>query len=153
MLIGLSFRFHESQSKKGKAYLAYVSEGMLKSQNWDMAMKFQKKNGSLFNSPSATASALMHVQNPGCLDYLHSVTEKFGPAGLHFFMYSWTNNYCSYFNKLHYLFLFLYIDFSVPAVYPLDIYARLCLVDNLERLGICRYFTNEIQSVMEDTYR
>lgn len=111
----------EGHSEKSKAYLAYLSEGLLKLQNWDMAMKFQRKNGSLFNSPSATAAAAISVQNPRCLNYLHSVIHKFGPA--------------------------------VPAVYPLDIYSRLCLVDNLERLGICQYFTNEIQSVLDDTYR
>nr|QIA61390.1 terpene synthase 5 [Chiococca alba] len=114
-------RLHESDLKGDQAYLAYVSEGMQKLQNWDLAMKFQRKNGSLFNSPSATAAAVMHVQNPASLNYLHSVVDKFGHA--------------------------------VPAVYPLDLYARLCLVDNLERLGICRHFTNEIEIVMEDTYR
>ncbi|XP_027077703.2 ent-kaurene synthase TSP4, chloroplastic-like [Coffea arabica] len=114
-------RICESHSKKSEAFLAYVSEGLLKLQNWDMAMKFQRKNGSLFNSPSATAAAAINVQNPSCLNYLYSVIDKFGPA--------------------------------VPAVYPLDIYARLCLVDNLEKMGISQYFTNEIQCVLDDTYR
>ncbi|KAL3503768.1 hypothetical protein ACH5RR_038217 [Cinchona calisaya] len=114
-------RLCESYSQESKAYLAYVSEGMVKLQNWDTVMKFQRKNGSLFNSPSATAAAVIHVQNPGCLSYLHSVLEQF--------------------------------DYAVPAVYPLDIFARLSLVDNLERLGICRHFWKEIQSVLDDTYR
>nr|QIA61389.1 terpene synthase 4 [Chiococca alba] len=114
-------RFFKSYSDESKAYLAYVSEGIIKLQNWDTVMKFQRKNGSLFNSPSATAAAVMHVHNPGCLDYLHSVLEKHGNA--------------------------------VPTVYPLDIYPRLCLVDNLERLGICGHFRKEILSVLDDTYR
>lgn len=114
-------RICESHSKKSEAFLAYVSEGLFKLQNWDMAMKFQRKNGSLFNSPSATAAAAINVQNPSCLNYLSSVIDKCGPA--------------------------------VPAVYPLDKYARLCLVDNLEKLGISQYFTNEIQCVLDDTYR
>ncbi|XP_044468247.1 ent-kaurene synthase, chloroplastic isoform X3 [Mangifera indica] len=63
-----------------KEYLAYVSEGMGKLQDWEMVMKYQRKNGSLFNSPSATAAALSHLQVAGCLEYLRSVLEKFGDA-------------------------------------------------------------------------
>lgn len=114
-------RLYESDSHESKAYLAYVSEGMVKLQNWDTVLNFQRKNGSLFNSPSATAAAVMHLHNPSFLNYLHSALQKFGNAA--------------------------------PAVYPVDIYARLCLVDNLERLGICRHFRKEIQSVLDDTYR
>ncbi|KAL5746640.1 hypothetical protein ACOSP7_027786 [Xanthoceras sorbifolium] len=58
-------------------YLAYVSEGMGKFQDWEMVMKYQRKNGSLFNSPSTTAAALTHLQNAGCLHYLRSLLEKF----------------------------------------------------------------------------
>lgn len=43
--------------------------------------------------------------------------------------------------------------FSAPAVYPLDIYSQLSTVDNLERLGISRYFRKEIQIVLDETYR
>jgi ent-kaurene synthase len=42
---------------------------------------------------------------------------------------------------------------SVPTVYPLDIYARLCMIDSLESLGIDRHFEEEIQSVLDETYR
>nr|GEV36684.1 ent-kaur-16-ene synthase, chloroplastic-like [Tanacetum cinerariifolium] len=38
------------------------------------------KNGSVLNSPSATASAFTHNQNAGCLLYLTSLLEKFGDA-------------------------------------------------------------------------
>lgn len=113
-------RCQESQFRGSEAYLAYVSEGIVKFQDWDMVMKYQRKNGSLFNSPSTTAAALMHVQNPAFLNYFDSILEKFGCA--------------------------------VPAVYPLDVYAQLCLIDNLERLGLCRHFGDDIQSVLEDTY-
>jgi ent-kaurene synthase len=41
----------------------------------------------------------------------------------------------------------------VPAVYPLDIYARLFMIDSLERLGIDRHFREEIKSVLDETYR
>ncbi|CAI9087983.1 OLC1v1022202C1 [Oldenlandia corymbosa var. corymbosa] len=114
-------RLYESNSKESKEYLAYISEGVVKIQDWDMVMKFQRKNGSLFNSPSATAAAVLHVHNPECIKYLRTTLDKFGNA--------------------------------VPAVYPLDIYGRLCLVDNLERLGICQQFKEEIRNVLDDTYR
>ncbi|KAI3764337.1 hypothetical protein L2E82_14344 [Cichorium intybus] len=104
-----------------EAYLAYVSEGLGNFHDWNMVMKYQMKNGSLFNSPSATAAAVIHHQNAGCLNYLSSLLEKFGNA--------------------------------VPTVYPLDLYMRLCMVDTLERLGITRHFTVEIQHVLDKTYR
>ncbi|CAK9165639.1 unnamed protein product [Ilex paraguariensis] len=110
-----------SYSEGKKAYLAYVSEGMGKLQDWDMVLKYQRNDGSLFNSPSTTAAALTYLQNDGCLNYLHSLVEKCGN--------------------------------SVPTIYPLDIYLRLCTVDNLERLGIDRHFMKEIRSVLDETYR
>nr|QZX44705.1 ent-kaurene synthase 1 [Cistus creticus subsp. creticus] len=63
-----------------KAYLAYVSEGLGKLQDWEMVMKYQQKNGSLFNSPSTTAAAFTHLQDDGCLCYLRTLLEKFGNA-------------------------------------------------------------------------
>lgn len=53
-----------------------------------MVMKYQMKNGSLFNSPSTTAAALAHYQDAGCLDYLFSLLEKFGDAGTFFMIAS-----------------------------------------------------------------
>ncbi|KAL0330886.1 UNVERIFIED_CONTAM: Cis-abienol synthase, chloroplastic [Sesamum angustifolium] len=41
----------------------------------------------------------------------------------------------------------------VPTVYPIDIYARLSMVDTLQRLGVDRYFQSEIDSILEETYR
>ncbi|KAH7536670.1 hypothetical protein FEM48_Zijuj03G0009100 [Ziziphus jujuba var. spinosa] len=114
-------RAWERNSEGDKAYLAYILEGMGNLQDWEMAKKYQRKNGSLFNSPSATAAAFTNFKNGGCLKYLCSVLEKFGNA--------------------------------VPTVYPLDIYARLCMVDSLERLGIDRHFREEIKTVLDETYR
>ncbi|XP_007022741.2 PREDICTED: ent-kaur-16-ene synthase, chloroplastic isoform X1 [Theobroma cacao] len=71
---------HKESSKGMQAYLAYVSEGIGKHQDWGMVMKYQQKNGSLFNSPSTTAAALAHTQNAGCLYYLNALLEKFGNA-------------------------------------------------------------------------
>ncbi|KAG8386548.1 hypothetical protein BUALT_Bualt03G0159800 [Buddleja alternifolia] len=114
-------RCYQGHSAERETYLAYIAEGMGKLQNWESVMKYQRKNGSLFNSPSTTAAAFIGLQNTGCLNYLNSALKKFGNA--------------------------------VPAVYPLDVYAQLCAVDNLERLGISRYFRKEIQSMLDDTYR
>lgn len=47
----------------------------------------------------------------------------------------------------------MFCESSVPTVYPLDIYVRLCMVDNLKRLGIDRHFRVEIQSILDETYR
>ncbi|CAI0540397.1 unnamed protein product, partial [Linum tenue] len=45
-----------SPASRGRnAYLAYISEGLGASQDWGTTMKFKRKNGSLFNSPSAAA--------------------------------------------------------------------------------------------------
>ncbi|KAK3221121.1 hypothetical protein Dsin_015091 [Dipteronia sinensis] len=63
-----------------KEYLAYVTDGMGKLQDWEEIMKYQRKNGSLFNSPSTTAAALTHLQNAGCLHYLRFLLEKFGDS-------------------------------------------------------------------------
>ncbi|KAL6495715.1 Ent-kaurene synthase TSP4, chloroplastic [Orobanche gracilis] len=94
---------------------------MGQSEDLILVMKHQRKNGSLFNSPSTTAAAFIALPDSGCLDYLRSAIKKFKNA--------------------------------VPAVYPLDIYSRLCTVDNLEKLGISRYFIKEIKSVLDETYR
>ncbi|KAL8461832.1 hypothetical protein ACS0TY_033066 [Phlomoides rotata] len=109
------------QSQESEPYLAYVAEGMGKLQDWESVMKYQRKNGSLFNSPSTTAAAFIALPNSGCLNYLHSALKKFGNA--------------------------------VPAAFPLDLYSRLRTVDNLESLGISRYFQKEIQHMLDETYR
>lgn len=47
-----------------------------------MVMNYQRKNGSLFNSPATTAAVFSRLKNDGCLNYLRLVLEKFGNAGL-----------------------------------------------------------------------
>ncbi|RDY07072.1 hypothetical protein CR513_08859, partial [Mucuna pruriens] len=111
----------QSNSEGWRAYRAYVSEGMLESQDWKAIMKYQRKNGSLFNSPATTAAVFQRLKNAECLGYLQSILEKFGNA--------------------------------VPTIYPLDIYARLYMIDSLERLGINHHFKEEIRSVLDETYR
>ncbi|GAB2302501.1 hypothetical protein Dimus_036509 [Dionaea muscipula] len=76
----------ELERIKGKSsgsrnhYLAYISEGLGKLQDWETTMTYQRKNGSLFNSPSATAAALLHLHNSRCHSYLCSVLQQFGNA-------------------------------------------------------------------------
>ncbi|XP_047170318.1 ent-kaurene synthase TSP4, chloroplastic isoform X1 [Vigna umbellata] len=113
-------RGKQSNSEGWRAYQAYVSEGMQHSQDCKTILKYQRKNGSLFNSPATTAAVFQRLKNAECLGYLQSVLEKFGNA--------------------------------VPTIHPLDIYARLCMIDSLERLGINHHFKEEIRSVLDDTY-
>ncbi|KAM7461960.1 hypothetical protein LguiA_030081 [Lonicera macranthoides] len=42
---------------------------------------------------------------------------------------------------------------AVPTIYPYDKYARLSMVDTLERMGIARYFKCEINNVLDETHR
>ncbi|BAT17203.1 Os12g0491500 [Oryza sativa Japonica Group] len=58
--------------------MAYVSEGLGSLQDWDEVMAYQRKNGSLFNSPSTTAAAAIYSFNDSALNYLDSFTNKFG---------------------------------------------------------------------------
>ncbi|PHT44116.1 Ent-kaur-16-ene synthase, chloroplastic [Capsicum baccatum] len=113
-------RSYDSSSLELNAYLAYVAEGIGELQDWKMVMKYQRKNGSLFNSPSTTAASLIRLHDSGCLDYLRGALRKFGNA--------------------------------VPTIYPVNIHARLCMVDNINKLGICRHFAEEIQNVLDETY-
>ncbi|KAM7270090.1 hypothetical protein ACFE04_029304 [Oxalis oulophora] len=110
-----------SNSEGENSYLAYLSEGMGKLQDWELVMKHQRKNGSLFNSPSATSAALTHLHNADCHHYLRTLLNQFGNA--------------------------------VPAIYPMDINARLSIIIALERLGIEGDFHKEINGVLDETYR
>ncbi|PWA75611.1 ent-kaurene synthase [Artemisia annua] len=67
-------------SNEKEAYMTYISEGLGNSYDSEMVMKYQMKNGSVLNSPSATAASLTRNQNSGCLHYLTSLLEKFGDA-------------------------------------------------------------------------
>ncbi|KAL0665476.1 hypothetical protein Bca4012_102314 [Brassica carinata] len=70
----------ESFSRGREAYLVYVLEGTRKIQDWDLVGKYQKKNGSLFDSPAATAAAFTQFRNDGCLRYLSSLFQNFEAA-------------------------------------------------------------------------
>ncbi|KAK4491864.1 hypothetical protein RD792_002643 [Penstemon davidsonii] len=113
-------RCNESQIVEMEAHMAYLSEGMGNLKDLKSVMKYQRKNGSLFNSPSTTAAVSIFHHNAKCLDYLQSALEKFGNA--------------------------------VPTIYPLKIYTQLRTIDNLQQLGISRYFRKEIESVLNEIY-
>ncbi|PIA38079.1 hypothetical protein AQUCO_02800016v1, partial [Aquilegia coerulea] len=70
-----------SNSEGSKLYLAYVAEGVLgNGHDWNELLKYQRKNGSLFNSPSTTAAAAAQLQDINCLRYLRSVVGRYGNA-------------------------------------------------------------------------
>ena len=64
-----------------KTYMAYIAEGLGSMVDWDEVMKFQRKNGSLFSSPSTTAVALIHKYNDPALQYLNLLVSEFGSSG------------------------------------------------------------------------
>lgn len=61
--------------------MAYVAEGLGNLLEWNEIMKFQRKNGSLFNCPSTTAAALIHNYDDKAVQYLNLLVNKFGSAG------------------------------------------------------------------------
>lgn len=66
-----------------KAYMAYVAEGLGDMiQNWDEILQYQSKNGSLFNSPSATSALAIHRGDINALKYLDLLGNKFPCAGM-----------------------------------------------------------------------
>ncbi|KAM3369609.1 hypothetical protein ACQJBY_017483 [Aegilops geniculata] len=71
-------RFVGDKSDGRKAYMAYVAEGLGNLLDWNQVRKFQRKNGSLFNSPSTTAAALIHNFDDKALQYLNLIVSKFG---------------------------------------------------------------------------
>lgn len=76
------YRCTESWSAETEVYLAYIGEGMGKLQDWESVMKYQRKNGSLFNSPSTTAAAYIALRDSNCLNYLNSALKKLGSSGI-----------------------------------------------------------------------
>ncbi|KAG8391624.1 hypothetical protein BUALT_Bualt01G0206700 [Buddleja alternifolia] len=84
--------------------------------------KHLSSDGSLFQSPSATARAFMITGNVKCLKYLQSLLQTF-PNG-------------------------------VPTKYPVDEeMIKLCMVDQVQRLGVAEHFNQEIEKIMAEVYR
>ncbi|KAJ3693507.1 hypothetical protein LUZ60_008987 [Juncus effusus] len=115
-------RKSERNSEGRNEYIAYISEALGRNlKDWNVIMKYQRANGSLFNSPSATAALLLQNYDSKALDYLYSLVKQFGP--------------------------------SVPTIYPIEIYAQLLMIDTLQKLGIARYFSDDIKRILDKIYR
>ncbi|KAK9271287.1 hypothetical protein L1049_026877 [Liquidambar formosana] len=67
-------------SRNKGSSLAYVAEGWSKLYDWKDLMKHQRSNGSLFNSPSTTAAALIHLHDDKCFEYLQSLLKRYKNA-------------------------------------------------------------------------
>ncbi|POO03632.1 (E,E)-geranyllinalool synthase [Trema orientale] len=84
-------------------------------------------DGSLFQSPSATARAFMATGNTNCLCYLQSLVQRF-------------SNYD--------------LNIGVPTTYPMDEeLIKLCIINHVQRLGLADYFTLEIEQILEQVYK
>ncbi|OMO76497.1 hypothetical protein CCACVL1_15623 [Corchorus capsularis] len=80
-------------------------------------------DGSLFQSPAATARAFMATGNEECLAYLQSLVGKCANNG-------------------------------VPPSYPMDEgLIKLCVVNQLHKLGLADHFTEEIEANLAQIYR
>ncbi|KAF9595302.1 hypothetical protein IFM89_038437 [Coptis chinensis] len=64
-----SSRCSGSNSEGGNLYLAYVAEGLGKSQNWK-DMETSEEEWVTVYSPSTTVAALAKLQDINCLNYL-----------------------------------------------------------------------------------
>ncbi|KAM0909231.1 hypothetical protein ACQ4PT_014946 [Festuca glaucescens] len=73
-------RYDVDKSYGRESYIAYVAEGLGNLLDWNEVMKFQQKNGSLFNSPSTTAAALIYYYDDKAQQYLNLLVTKFGSA-------------------------------------------------------------------------
>ncbi|XP_062162550.1 (E,E)-geranyllinalool synthase-like [Alnus glutinosa] len=88
----------------------------------DDIIKHLNDDGSLFQSPSATASAFMATGNNECMAYLLSLVQR--------------------------------CDGGVPATYPIDEeLIKLCMVNQLFRLGLAEHFVQEAEEVLAQVYR
>ncbi|XP_062109901.1 (E,E)-geranyllinalool synthase-like [Humulus lupulus] len=92
----------------------------------DVVIKHLCDEGSLFQSPSATARAFMATGNPKCLHYLQSLVRTF------------SNNNIT----------------GVPATYPTnEDLIKLCIINHVQRLGLTELFTREIEQVLHQVYK
>ncbi|CAA6653719.1 unnamed protein product [Spirodela intermedia] len=62
-------RAFETKPKGSKVYQAFVSEGLDRFPEWEKLRKYQRKNGSILDSPFATTAALTHHWDVKCLEY------------------------------------------------------------------------------------
>ncbi|CAI9270106.1 unnamed protein product [Lactuca saligna] len=104
--------------------MAYLETFPMTERNVDeeTIIKHLREDGSLFQSPSATAQAYLSTGNQKCLNYLISLVQKC-PNG-------------------------------VPEKYPMDEeLVELSMVDQVQKLGLSEYFTEEIDNILRKVYR
>ncbi|CAK7346582.1 unnamed protein product [Dovyalis caffra] len=94
--------------------------------DWKRLLKLQCRDGSFLFSPSSTAFALSQTKDKNCLEYLNKTVQRFKGGVNHF---------------------------SVPNVYPVDLFEKIWAVDRLQRLGISRYFVPEINECLDYIHR
>jgi ent-kaurene synthase len=70
----------DDKSYATKAYMTYIAEGLGDMLDWNEVMRFQRKNGSFFNSPSATAAAVIYNNDDKAFQYLNLLVSKFGSS-------------------------------------------------------------------------
>ncbi|XP_059660819.1 (E,E)-geranyllinalool synthase-like [Cornus florida] len=88
----------------------------------DIVMHLNESDGSLFQSPSATACAYMSTGNQKCMDCLVSLVRRCGHG--------------------------------VPSIYPMDEeLIKLCMVNQIQRLGLSEHFNEEIEKTLSEVYR
>jgi len=75
-----------AQNKGRKACMAHVAHGLgdihiLQDWEWDEVLRYQSKNGSLFNSPSATSPSTV-IEHTNAFKYLDLLGNKFVGSGV-----------------------------------------------------------------------
>ncbi|CAI0548956.1 unnamed protein product, partial [Linum tenue] len=133
MLQNRDLLLQSSEWASGKrADVAFAAEGLATTTRFnggggqwqEVLREHQRKNGSLFNSPSATAAALLHLHDDhNSLAYLDSVLSAYDNSP------------------------------AVPAIFPLDLFSRLDMADNLLKLGIHQHFMREITLILDHVYK
>ncbi|KAL7114983.1 hypothetical protein ACP275_04G155300 [Erythranthe tilingii] len=123
-LLDSTFRIRHSEIKSEKnPNLGYIAEGLGESLDWKNIISTKQRRNGSLFNSPATTAAAL-IHGQG-------------------------NDKCfEYLQSLVKSF-----ESSVPSIYPLDVYTRLCLVDTLQGLGIDRHFESEIDSILEETYR
>ncbi|GJY13172.1 (E,E)-geranyllinalool synthase-like protein [Tanacetum coccineum] len=112
--------------------LAYLETFQFTMHNVDQQtiVKHLSEDGSLFQSPSATAHAYISTRNHKCLEYLMSLVHK-----------------CPNRDNISYI-------YTVPQKYPMDEeLVELSMVDQLQKLGLSEYFIEEMESILKKVYR
>lgn len=118
----------EKQKLNDQPHLAYLEKlahsdvYIFVNEEDEILKHLYEENGSLFQSPSATAQAFMATGNKKYLEYLMSIVQQC-PNG-------------------------------VPSRLPVDEELKmLCMVDNIQRMGLAKHFEKEIEQILDQIYK